>query len=93
MNPCLTSSSSWMMSGRSRLSAYENVVKWKPGAELLGDRRAADEAAALEDERAQAGLGEVGAVDEAVVPAADDDRVVLLAVVFAMRCQAVFRSG
>ena len=26
----------------------------------------------------QAGLGEVGAVDQAVVPAADDDRVVVL---------------
>ena len=31
MKPCLVSSSSWMMSGRNRLSAYENVVKWKPG--------------------------------------------------------------
>ena len=31
MKPCLVSSSSWMMSGRSRLSAYENVVNQKPG--------------------------------------------------------------
>ena len=31
MKPCLVSSSSWMMSGRSRLSAYEKVVNEKPG--------------------------------------------------------------
>ena len=65
-----------MMSGRSRLSAYENVVNQKPGPELLGDRRAADEMASLEDERPQPGLGQVGAVGQAVVAAADDDRVV-----------------
>ena len=46
------------------------------GSQLLGDRRAADEMPALEDERAQAGLGEVGAVGQAVVAATDDDRVV-----------------
>ncbi len=45
-------------------------------SELLGDRRPADDVAPLEDERPQAGLGEVGPVDEAVVAAADDDRVV-----------------
>ena len=44
--------------------------------ELLGDRRAADEVAPLEDERPQPGLGEVGAVGQAVVAATDDDRVV-----------------
>ena len=53
-------------------------MKWKPGPQLLGDRGAADEVAALEDEHLQAGLGEVGAVDQAVVAAADDDRVVRL---------------
>ena len=31
MKPCLTSSRSWMMSGRSRLRAYEKVVNQKPG--------------------------------------------------------------
>ena len=46
------------------------------GSELLGDGRAADEVAPLEDERLEAGLGQVGAVDQAVVPAADDDGVV-----------------
>ena len=45
-------------------------------AELLGDRRAADEVAALEDQRPEPGLGQVGAVDQAVVAATDDDRVV-----------------
>ena len=66
-------------------------MKWKPGSKLLGDRRPADEVAALDDEHLQAGLREVGAVDESVVPAADDDRVVVLV----RRChgQAVFRGG
>ena len=45
-------------------------------AELLGDGRAADEVAPLEDQRLEPGLREVGAVDEAVVAAADDDGVV-----------------
>ena len=31
MKPCFVSSSSWMMSGRSSDSAYENVVNQKPG--------------------------------------------------------------
>ena len=44
--------------------------------ELLGDRRAADERAPLEDQRLEPGLGQVGAVDQAVVAATDDDRVV-----------------
>jgi hypothetical protein len=44
--------------------------------QLLGDRRAADEVALLEDERAQPGLRQVAGVDEPVVPCADDDRVV-----------------
>ena len=48
----------------------------EPRPELLGDRRAADEVASLEDERPQPGLGQVGAVGQPVVAAADDDRVV-----------------
>ena len=44
--------------------------------ELLGDRRAAEHVALLEDEGPQAGAGEVGRAHEAVVAAADDDRVV-----------------
>ena len=46
--------------------------------DLLGDRGAAEDVALLEDERAQAGPGEVGGADEAVVAAADDHRVVAL---------------
>ena len=45
-------------------------------AELLGDRRPTDEVAPLDDQRLEAGLGQVGAVDEAVVAATDHDRVV-----------------
>ena len=48
----------------------------EPGHQLLGDRRAADEVALLEDQGAQPRLGEVAGVDQAVVAAADDDRVV-----------------
>ena len=44
--------------------------------ELLGDRRAADERAALEDQGLEPRFRQVGAVDEAVVAAADDDGVV-----------------
>ena len=44
--------------------------------DLLGDRRAAEDVALLEDERLQPGAGEVGGADQAVVAAADDDRVV-----------------
>ena len=77
MKPCLTRSRSWTMSGRSRLSAYENDVKWNPG-ELLGDRGATDQVPAFDDQHLQPRLGEVGAVDEPVVSAADDDGVVVL---------------
>ena len=44
--------------------------------ELLGDAGAADDVAPFEHERAQAGAREVEGRDQAVVPAADDDRVV-----------------
>ena len=44
--------------------------------ELLGDRGATDQVAPLEDQRLEPGLGQVGAVDQAVVAATDDDRVV-----------------
>ena len=40
-------------------------------AQLLGDRRPAHQVTPLEDQRAQPRLGEVGAVDQPVVPAAD----------------------
>ena len=64
------------MSGRSRLSAYEKVVNQKPGRSSSVIAAPADQVAALEDERPEAGLGQVGAVGQAVVAATDDDRVV-----------------
>ena len=42
---------------------------------LLGHAGAAEHIAALEHADAQAGAGQVGGGGEAVVPAADDDRV------------------
>jgi hypothetical protein len=47
------------------------------GPQLLGHARAAEDVARLEDAHAQAGAREVGGRGEAVVPAADDDRVVV----------------
>ena len=44
--------------------------------ELLGHRGAAQDVALLEDEGLHAGAGEIGGADQAVVAAADDDRVV-----------------
>ena len=69
-----------MMSGRSRLSAYENVVNQKPGRSSSVIAAPPDEVSSLEDERPQPGLGQVGAVRQPVVAAADDDRVVATAV-------------
>jgi len=46
------------------------------GEELLGDGRAADEVALLQNERLLAGAGQIGSGDQSVVAAADDDGVV-----------------
>src|SRR5207249_4136458 len=48
----------------------------KAGREFLGDRRAADDGAALEHPYLEAGAGEIAGADEAVVSAADDDDIV-----------------
>ena len=48
------------------------------GMELLGHRRAADDAAPLQHRDLQAGAGEIEGADEAVVAAADDDDVPLV---------------
>jgi hypothetical protein len=45
--------------------------------QLLGDGRTTDEVASLDDERLEARLGQVRAVDQAVVSGTDDDRVVV----------------
>ena len=76
MKPCLTSSRSWMMSGRSRLRAYENVVNQKPGRSSSVIAAPPTRWRRSRIERPQPGLGQVGAVDQAVVAATDDDRVV-----------------
>ena len=49
-------------------------------AELLGDRRTADEVALLEHEHPLTGLREVGGVSEAVVTSTDDDGVVAVCI-------------
>ena len=49
------------------------------GRELLGHGGPAEDVAALQDQHLEPGLGEVAAADEAVVAAADDDRVVTAA--------------
>ena len=65
-----------MISGRSRLSAYENVVNQKPGRSSSVIAAPPTRWRRSRIERLEAGLGEVGAVDEAVVAATDDDGVV-----------------
>ena len=50
----------------------------RPGRELGRARGTAHHRAALQDDRPQAGLGQIGRRDEAVVAATDDDRVVLV---------------
>ena len=62
----------------------------EPRVELLGDRGATDEMAALQDEGSQAGLGQVRTVGQAVVAASDDDGVVLVGCTHVIE---VFRSG
>jgi hypothetical protein len=63
------------------------------GAQLLGDRGAADQVALFEDEGPEPALGQVGAVDQAVVAAADDDRVVSVGHGWVPFSMAVFRGG
>ena len=46
--------------------------------EFLGDRRAADDRAALEHRDLEPGRGQVGGADQAVMAAADDERVALI---------------
>ena len=48
----------------------------KAGRELLRDRSAAEDVAALQHQHFEPRLGEIAAANQAVVPAADDDRVV-----------------
>src|SRR5206468_12304768 len=47
----------------------------KSGMEFFGNRRAADDATALDNAHRRARVGEISGADEAVVTAADDDGV------------------
>ena len=68
-----------MISGRSRLTTYENTENLKPGKISSVTAAPPTSGPPLEHERLPAGAREVGGGDEPVVAAADDDRVVALA--------------
>ena len=66
-----------MIVGGIRLITYDSAVTLKSGPHGVSVTAAPPVVVAgLEDDRAQAGAGQVGRGDEAVVAAADDDRVV-----------------
>ena len=65
-----------MISGRSSETTYEQTENLKPGKHLFGDGGAAEHVPPLEHEHLASRAGEVGGAGQAVVPAADDDRVV-----------------
>jgi hypothetical protein len=52
--------------------------KFEAGNDFFGDRGAAENVAALENQNFFAGAGEIGRVDKAIVAAADDNDVVSL---------------
>ena len=76
--PWRGSSSSRMISGRSSEHDVREDREPEAREQLLGDGRAAQDVALLEDERLHPGPGQVRGADQAVVAAADDDRVVAL---------------
>ena len=55
--------------------------KFEAGNDLFGASRAADDVTALQHQDLLAGAREIGGVDQAVVPAADDDGVVTVCIV------------
>ena len=65
-----------MISGRSRLTDVGSDRVLEPGVDLLRHRGSADQVPALEHHDAQPGPGKIGRVDEPVVSAPDDDRVI-----------------
>ena len=75
MKPCLGELEIMDDVGSQQAERVGERGEVEPRDQLFGDRRAADDVASLDDQRLQAGLGEVGAVDQTVVAAADDDRV------------------
>ena len=64
-----------MISGRSSETTYEQTEKRKPGKHLLGDGRAAEHVTAFEHQHLAPGAREIRRRGQAVVAAADDDRV------------------
>ena len=66
-----------MISGRNRLTTYDATLNLKPGTDLFGHRRAAQDVASLEHDDTRAGAREVRGAGQAVMSAADDDGVVL----------------
>ena len=77
MKPCLVSSNSWMMSGRSSDNAYEKVVNQKPGCSSSVMAAPPTRCRRSMIRVFRPGPGQVGAIGEAVVASADDDGVVL----------------
>ncbi len=65
-----------MISGPQQAHDVREHREREAGEDLLAHRRAADALAPLEHDDALAGAREIGGADEAVVAAADDDRVV-----------------
>ena len=65
-----------MISGRSSETTYEQTENLKPGKDLFGDGGAAEHVPPLEHEHLAPGARQIGGAGQAVVPAADDDRVV-----------------
>ena len=66
--------------GPNQAEAIREGREAEPRMQLLGDRCATNEMTSFEDEGAQPSLREVGAIDEAVVTATDNDGVVLVGV-------------
>ena len=67
-----------MISGRSSETTYEQTGILEAGIDLLGDRGAAEHVPALEHQHLPPRAREIGGVDQTVVPAADDDDVVVV---------------
>ena len=65
-----------MISGRSSDTTYEQTEKWKPGNTSSVTAAPPTHVPPLEHEHLAAGARQVGGSGQAVVAAADDDRVV-----------------
>ena len=77
--PCAARLRSRITVGRKHAGDVGGGGSAATGSNFFGDAAAADDFAALEDERGKAGAGEIGRGGQAVVPCADYDCVVGLA--------------